>query len=575
MLDYPTPLSEDVRSNSFGENAMFSSEELGKLVSAEHRKPSDSHSPVSWMQLTSCIVLAVHQLNHSIKQQSKQNYTAQAAAIINAIRQIMDASGTLDLTSSIMENQPSLISHHEAIMKCLSRLAITSKQAARIWPPPNASIQLRKAAQELLLAVRHFISEAQDLELSLKMIEENEESCIDEVSVVDITARLELCSTSLHKSLATFTKSVQKMRSKSVYEMGNLNKPLTSVTFGEVSNALSPFTSQVLHNAKELLNALRDLLVLAEDLKLLEMMQNEWSVRLDGYIHSVVELIGNLVFYAQALSDPSADIQALHRLLSVSLSVDNSAKAVLIMLKCIVEANDEDDLARLTPTDTEQPLEWKVLQDYSFQPKRRSELLLMRRATMSAVPSSSIIGAPSVPKKNGSPISQAATMYEEPPPLPPKFQSVDSLSFPKRDKLRNVLGENIGAKSPVMHQNGSIDSMSTILSVVPFMSHDYKDSEILLNAEGSIKGGTLPALVEKLTSHEANGKFLLINYNNFFGLIDWSFTNIFLLTYRSFTSTEELLELLFKRFLLTPPGEMDPSLLDQWKEKKLGIVRLR
>ena len=152
---------------------------------------------------------------------------------------------------------------------------------------------------------------------------------------------------------------------------------------------------------------------------------------------------------------------------------------------------------------------------------------------------------------------------------------MDSLSFPKRDKLRNVLGENIGAKSPVMHQNGSIDSMSTILSVVPFMSHDYKDSEILLNAEGSIKGGTLPALVEKLTSHEANGKFLFINSNNFFGLIDWSFTNIFLLTYRSFTSTEELLELLFKRFLLTPPGEMDPSLLDQWKEKKLGIVRLR
>lgn len=49
----------------------------------------------------------------------------------------------------------------------------------------------------------------------------------------------------------------------------------------------------------------------------------------------------------------------------------------------------------------------------------------------------------------------------------------------------------------------------------------------------------------------------------------------FLLTYRSFCTTEDFVDLLQKRYNLAPPDGLTPEELEIWTDKKQKLVRLR
>lgn len=69
------------------------------------------------------------------------------------------------------------------------------------------------------------------------------------------------------------------------------------------------------------------------------------------------------------------------------------------------------------------------------------------------------------------------------------------------------------------------------------MGVDYQSDELVLTMEGKVKGGTLAAMVERLTQHDqAETEFMLA----------------FLLTYRSFMSANGFLDLLIARYHLKP-----------------------
>ncbi|KAI9358689.1 ras guanine nucleotide exchange factor domain-containing protein [Pilaira anomala] len=90
-----------------------------------------------------------------------------------------------------------------------------------------------------------------------------------------------------------------------------------------------------------------------------------------------------------------------------------------------------------------------------------------------------------------------------------------------------------------------------------YLGYDYPEGDLVFTVENSIKGGTLRALVERLTLHD---------------FIDMSFIANFLLTYRSFCTTEEFIELSQERYNLGPPEELTPDELEIWTEKKQKLV---
>lgn len=75
-----------------------------------------------------------------------------------------------------------------------------------------------------------------------------------------------------------------------------------------------------------------------------------------------------------------------------------------------------------------------------------------------------------------------------------------------------------------------------------------------------LKSGTLLGLVEQLTRHDR---------------LDAQFNGTFLLTYRSFTSAEELFMLLVRRFNVQPPAGLTREQRPDWENRKQKLVRLR
>ncbi|KAG0347939.1 hypothetical protein BGZ54_004750, partial [Gamsiella multidivaricata] len=116
-------------------------------------------------------------------------------------------------------------------------------------------------------------------------------------------------------------------------------------------------------------------------------------------------------------------------------------------------------------------------------------------------------------------------------------------------KLKKMLGEDAPTPKPAKE-----------IETPWYLGHDYSPADISFNMEGHVRGGTLPALVERLTLHDG---------------LDANFVATFLLTYRSFTTTSQFFTLLFRRFTISPPPGLDPAEREQWTERKLTPIRLR
>ncbi|RCI04084.1 hypothetical protein CU098_000347, partial [Rhizopus stolonifer] len=98
------------------------------------------------------------------------------------------------------------------------------------------------------------------------------------------------------------------------------------------------------------------------------------------------------------------------------------------------------------------------------------------------------------------------------------------------------------------------------LEVPWYLGSDCDPNQISFNMEGNVKGGSLHTLVQYMTQHDQ---------------LDSKFNSTFLLTYRSFCTTEQLFHELFSRYQLAAPDVLTAEELGIWKEKKLKLVRLR
>ena len=123
----------------------------------------------------------------------------------------------------------------------------------------------------------------------------------------------------------------------------------------------------------------------------------------------------------------------------------------------------------------------------------------------------------SIPCESGSFVSQASTRATTPDQSPVNKQNSQTLmsSFGSSSELRSMASEDIAA--------GEEHILETTYA-----------HELIYNKDGQISGGSLPALVEQLTTHESTP--------------DVMFLNAFWLTFRLFTSPVELAQCLIDRF---------------------------
>ncbi|KAJ3205890.1 hypothetical protein HDU82_004890 [Entophlyctis luteolus] len=122
-------------------------------------------------------------------------------------------------------------------------------------------------------------------------------------------------------------------------------------------------------------------------------------------------------------------------------------------------------------------------------------------------------------------------------PITPKLKSPDTPTIPRL---------NIPKPKEKKKEDGTSSAVvSSIRLEKPwYLRYEPSETEIVFNTDGAVKGGTLKALVERLTLHDSN---------------DPSFVQSFLLTYRSFTTTYEFLMHLQDRYLIVPPDGLNAS----------------
>ncbi|KAI9218854.1 hypothetical protein BC828DRAFT_387525 [Blastocladiella britannica] len=95
-----------------------------------------------------------------------------------------------------------------------------------------------------------------------------------------------------------------------------------------------------------------------------------------------------------------------------------------------------------------------------------------------------------------------------------------------------------------------------------FLDYDTPREDIVIDMDGNIAAGTLSALVERLTVHDAP--------------VETSYTQAFLLTFRCFTTPAKFLAQLTDRFAMVPPDDLiEQEDEDEWTRKKQSPVRLR
>ncbi|KAG2022767.1 cell division control protein 25 [Coprinopsis cinerea AmutBmut pab1-1] len=83
--------------------------------------------------------------------------------------------------------------------------------------------------------------------------------------------------------------------------------------------------------------------------------------------------------------------------------------------------------------------------------------------------------------------------------------------------------------------------------------------------EGNVRAGSLVALVERLTSESA---FIEPGSNGFTGGRK-SFASVFLMTFRTFTTSDQLFDMLLDRFSMTRPDNLNEIEVDDWKKRCL------
>lgn len=92
-----------------------------------------------------------------------------------------------------------------------------------------------------------------------------------------------------------------------------------------------------------------------------------------------------------------------------------------------------------------------------------------------------------------------------------------------------------------------------------FLQPEFSN-ELAYNAKHQFRGGSFRALVERLTQHNA---------------VHSTFNTALLLTYRSFTTPQELFQELTRRYDVQPPDGLNMEELNVWTEKKQKPIRQR
>ncbi|CAG8818775.1 15948_t:CDS:1, partial [Racocetra fulgida] len=115
-----------------------------------------------WDSLSATIYSAINNLTVAARENMKQDYQNCTNAIVESVRIMLYASGTVEKESPIIRQNRTLKTYHRHIMASLSKLVLSTKVASGVWPPPDSAQKMKNDADEVLVSVRQFVQAAEN-----------------------------------------------------------------------------------------------------------------------------------------------------------------------------------------------------------------------------------------------------------------------------------------------------------------------------------------------------------------------------------------------------------------------------
>ncbi|KAK3818342.1 MAG: ras guanine nucleotide exchange factor domain-containing protein [Benniella sp.] len=581
--------------------------------------PNPFESEPTWESLAEHITNTMQNLINSADNGYKAYYQVQAAHVVEAVRIMLYASGTLDKDASPIRMHRELKIHQRQIMAALSRLVLSAKMASSVWPAEGALAKMRSDTDDVGTAVRQFIKTGQNSNVTIhhvdaKLVADAEGAppqskggptlsrTFSSASRPSIDSgdrhpyRRSLGSASMLSQLDYYSKSAcrsigilgihlskilenpQSMGMLAVRPPGT--RPLSGTAILNTAQS-----SQLVTQCQSALSQIGYLLALVNDYYpkvLADYPTIKDHIFLDVRVskQALYNNVAGLVMSIQLATDAMAQTSVLEQALEAIQTAERSVMDLSAATRSLAAENDEAERQTRIRIMSGTSSTTLVGQSSSGNQYRQSEVdgFFMegesdidgetakssrqrsdsRPSSFSSNSSISGMSAPTTPGTEYTGHFSATYQHSHSTPTspmeinPPTVRSGVSMHQKSNDrsaKLKKMLGEDAPMPKAIK-----------VAEVPAYLSHDYSTSDISFNMEGHVKGGTLEALVERLTLHDG---------------FDAGFVATFLLTYRSFTSTRQLFDHLFRRFDIAPPPGLTPAEHALWTDRKLLPIRLR
>lgn len=444
--------------------------EPADAASGDEESDRENEEPLTWQGISTTIAMAIHQLNTAAQHGDRDTLVNEASAIVISIRMMLYASGTLDKESIHMQDRV-LRDPHRAVMASLSKLVLSVKTASEGGHGVHSEVlyRVQRDAGDVLAAVRGFVTVCQEKHIqveqvkpqllfdSIESIQQQQQQQQPSQSDTELSDAEKRASRRISMNGQTFTQKAKyplnqdllvslQTHANQIYGSTDALRKINDFILENGVGAADECKprSNIVAMFRGLSIQIGQYLSILEDIDLLN-MDTSMIPSLAGYRSNKQHLYNAVGVLFSAVQSVSGDNVDISQCTSALESALQFVEVTLADIYLNVQAM------------VEQRRQW-----YRKQGARDSML---------------------------SPVSV---------PIVDESEDEEEIGKAPSDAARKLMlqqQQQQQARAPEERTGGS------------YLGYDYSSDEIVFGSDGNVKGGTLRALVERLTLHDTFGMY--------------------------------------------------------------------
>ncbi|ORX58876.1 ras GEF [Hesseltinella vesiculosa] len=541
------------------------------------------NEPLTWKKLSIHVALAIHNLNIAARHTNNlpaAQFEEYTSAIVDAIRLMLLASGTVDKDELSLRAHPVLKAHHRTMMASLAKLILSTQTCTHDYTKQTMAKMLADG-NELLLATRNFISTCEAIPIAVRHIDPHlladhpkQGNSLRYTLDGELAENIEAYGNNIQESIDAMITTIEQFKEQHHMDaLAHCQSDPPTCTTAEKAQAppccfapqsqpyLASLSVSLFSQFRSFSHQTGQFDAIFDDINYHGFPPADLS-ELREARYTLLNHMGALFCQLQALTNDRANhLEVLNTVIAAGMNIKHTIETIcgcvdrLAFDPALHAAYQQYQQASVTPpsrhlsnASAHQPYQPPVV------PPALADHLPNDEDDADSYYTDVQTNSMQEPEDTSEhPTSPQAPVPQQPPPA---RQSSAKLKQFFGDEIPETIPSVSAASGPAEPGDHGVQEADRPW----YLQYDYKASEIVFNMEGSVKGGTLEALVVRLTLHD---------------YLDMNFINTFLLTYRSFSTSMQLLKLLEQRYLIEQPANLTPEQVETWTNKKLKLIRLR